>query len=138
MLPTERHSCRSGRTAHGTAASYSAWHTHIACVGVVVLYPRGFWPSPACPRTYLLTSVIKAPSSSVVLHAFPGITGLSDSLPAPCDFSLPALYPRSVPDLAAGEGLSCSALLCPDVPPPASPERSSIRSGPGCCLLPSP
>src|SRR5271166_5261462 len=38
MLPTERHSCRSGRTAHGTAVSYSAWHTPIACVGVVVLF----------------------------------------------------------------------------------------------------
>src|SRR6185369_12985454 len=60
MLPTERHFCRSGRTAHGIAASYSAWHTHIACVGVVVLYFPGFWPSPACPRTYLLTSMIKA------------------------------------------------------------------------------
>ena len=30
------------------------------------------------------------------------------------------------------------ALLFPNVPPPATPERSSIRSGPGCCLLPSP
>src|SRR5262249_46986332 len=35
-------------------------------------------------------------------------------------------------------GLSCSALLCPDVPPPATPERSSIPSVPRCCLLPSP
>ena len=68
MLPTERHSCRSGRTTHGTAASYSAWHTHIACVGVVVLYQPGFWPFPACPRTYLPTSMIKArplPSSAL-------------------------------------------------------------------------
>jgi len=68
MLPTERHSCGSGRTAHGSAASYSAWRTPIACVGVVVLYQRGFWPFPACPRTYLLTSVIKArplPSSAL-------------------------------------------------------------------------
>jgi hypothetical protein len=68
MLPTERHSCRSGRTTHGIAASYSAWHTHIACVGVVVLYLPGFWPSPACPRTYLPTSMIKArplPSSAL-------------------------------------------------------------------------
>jgi len=68
MLPIERHSYGSGRTTHGTAASYSAWHTHIACVGVVVLFQRGFWPSPACPRTYLLTSMIKArplPSSAL-------------------------------------------------------------------------
>jgi hypothetical protein len=68
MLPTERHSYRSGRTTHGIAASYSAWHTHIACVGVVVLFHRGFWPFPACPRTYLLASMIKArplPSSAL-------------------------------------------------------------------------
>src|SRR5208282_4315725 len=60
MLPTGRHSCRSGRTAHETVVSYSAWHTHIACVGVVVLFLSGCWPFPACPRTYLLTSTIKA------------------------------------------------------------------------------
>src|SRR5256885_7897460 len=29
-------------------------------------------------------------------------------------------------------------MLCPNVPPPATPGRSSTRSGPGCCLLPSP
>jgi len=60
MLPTVRHSCGSGRTTHGIAASYSAWHTHIACVGVVVLFLPGFWPFLACPRTYPLTSMIKA------------------------------------------------------------------------------
>src|ERR1700674_2522186 len=69
MLPTERHSCRSGRTAHGSAASYSAWHTSIACVGVLALYllPGGF-PFPACPRAYLYPSPIKAgplPSSAL-------------------------------------------------------------------------
>jgi hypothetical protein len=58
----------SGRTTHGNAASYSAWHTHIACVGVLVLYRWGCWPSPACPRTYLHSSSIKArplPSSAL-------------------------------------------------------------------------
>jgi hypothetical protein len=34
----------------------------------------------------------------VVLHAFLGTMDLSDSLPAPRDFSLPALYARSLPD----------------------------------------
>src|SRR5580698_5848670 len=53
-LPTERHSCRSGHTARGTAVSYSTWRTPIACVGVVVLFQWGFWLFPACPRTYLL------------------------------------------------------------------------------------
>jgi hypothetical protein len=68
MLPTERHSCRSGRTTRGSAVSYSAWHTHIACVGVLVLFLWGCWPFPACPRTYLLASLIKAgplPSSAL-------------------------------------------------------------------------
>ncbi len=81
----------------------------------------------------------KAPSlRRVVLRAFTGTADLSDSLPAPRDFSHPALYARSLPDEAAGEGLSCSALLCPNVPPPPTPGRSSIRSGLECCLSPSP
>src|SRR5690349_12865504 len=72
MLPTERHSCRSGHTVHENAVSYSAWHTHIACVGVLVLFRWGCWPSPACPRTYLLTSAIKArPLPSSVLSCTP-------------------------------------------------------------------
>src|ERR1035437_9862680 len=74
----------------------------------------------------------------VLLHACTRSTDPSDSLPTPCDFSRPALYPRSLPDLPARYGLSCSALLFPNVPPPETPERSSTRSGPGCCLLPSP
>lgn len=75
----------------------------------------------------------------VVLHAFSGTTNPSDSLPAPRTFSLPALYARSLPDSAAGEGLSCSALFFGNVPPPNTPERSSIPSGLAeCCLLPSP
>jgi hypothetical protein len=66
--PTERHSCRSGRTPHENAVSYSAWHTPIACLGVVVLYRWGGWPFPACPRTYLQANPIKArplPSSAL-------------------------------------------------------------------------
>ncbi len=75
----------------------------------------------------------------VVLHAFAGTTNPSDSLPAPRIFDLPALYARSLPDLAAGEGLSCSAMLLGNVPPPSTPERSSTPSGlTECCLLPSP
>src|SRR5580658_7726251 len=61
-LPTERHSCGSGRTARENAVSYSSWHTPIACAGVVVLFHWGYWLFPACPRTYLLTGPIKAGS----------------------------------------------------------------------------
>jgi hypothetical protein len=75
----------------------------------------------------------------VVLHAFIGTTNPSDSLPAPGTFNLPALYARSLPDMAAGEGLSCSTMLFGNVPPPTTPERSSTPSGLAeCCLLPSP
>jgi hypothetical protein len=52
MLPTEHHFCRSGHTIHGIVVSCSAWPTLIAGSGVVVLYLQGFWPFPACPRTY--------------------------------------------------------------------------------------
>ena len=45
----------------------------------------------------------KAPSlQRVILRAFLGTVDLSDSLPAPRAFSRPALYARSLPDLAAG------------------------------------
>lgn len=72
MLPTGRHSCRSGHTTHENAVSYSAWRTHIACVGVLVLFRWGCWPFPACPRTYLLASTIKArPPPSSVLSCTP-------------------------------------------------------------------
>src|SRR5215472_12016105 len=136
MLPTGRHSYRSGRTAQGTAVSYSAWHTPIAGVGVVVLFQGGCWPSPACPRPYLLTSLIQArPLPSSVFRArLPRYYEPLGLPPGLRDFSLPALYARSWPDWAARQGLSCSALFCPNLPPPATPERSSIRSGLGCCL----
>jgi hypothetical protein len=81
----------------------------------------------------------RAPSlQRVVLHAFLGTMNPSDSLLAPCVFRLPALYPRSLSDSTASEGLSCSAFFSGNVPPPHTPERSSSRSGPDCCLLPSP
>jgi len=75
----------------------------------------------------------------VVLHAFFGTTNPSDFLPAPFTFNLPALCARSLPDAAAGEDLSCSAIFFGNVPPPTTPERSSTPSGLAeYCLLPSP
>ena len=66
-------------------------------------------------------------------------TNPSDFLPAPFTFNLPALCARSLPDAAAGEDLSCSAIFFGNVPPPTTPERSSTPSGLAeCCLLPSP
>jgi hypothetical protein len=89
---TRRHSCRSGHTVCGSAVSYSAWRTPIACIGVVVLCLRGFWPFPSSAP----------PLQRVVLHAFTGTSSPSDSLPVPLDLSNPALYQRSLPDKAAG------------------------------------
>jgi hypothetical protein len=44
----------------------------------------------------------RAPSlQRVLLLAFAGTMDPSDFLPAPCAFSRPALYPRSLPDSAA-------------------------------------
>jgi hypothetical protein len=51
------------------AATYSSWHTHIACAGVLALYLLpGICPFPACPRAYLHPSSIQAeplPSSAL-------------------------------------------------------------------------
>ena len=141
MLPTERHSCRSGRTAHGTAVSYSAWHTHIACVGVVVLFRWGCWPFPACPRTYLLTSSIKArPLPSSALSCTPSSVLRTSRTPSRLRATsafrpyTPGLCPTWLP----GRVSPVPRCSVPNVPPPETPERSSIRSGPECCLLPSP
>jgi hypothetical protein len=106
MLPTVRHSCRSGRM------SYNAWNRRVLlCLAHTYslrwscrTFSSGFlavssMPSHLPPHKH---DQSKAPSlQRVVLHAFLGTSGLSDSLPAPRDFSLPALYPRSLPDLAA-------------------------------------
>src|SRR5258708_37671891 len=51
MLPAGRHSGRSGHTAHGTAVLYSAWHTSIAGVEVLVLCRWGYLSFLTCPRT---------------------------------------------------------------------------------------
>src|SRR5260370_12641887 len=81
----------------------------------------------------------RAPSlQRVFLRAFPGTTDPSDSLPAPCHFIRPSLYPRPFPDLAARQGLSCSPLFFPNVPPPTSPETSTTPPCPDSCLLPPP
>jgi hypothetical protein len=103
MLPSERHSCGSGHTTHGIAASYSAWHTHRACVGVVVLFHWGCWPFPACPRTYLFTSMIKAgPLPSSALSCTPSSVLWAPRIPSWLRaLSASALYARSLPDLAA-------------------------------------
>jgi hypothetical protein len=139
MLPTERHSCRSGRTTHGTAASYTAWHTHIACVGVVVLFHRGFWPSPACPRTYLLSSMIKArplPSSafsfapSSVLRA----SRTPSQLRAFSAFRLytPGLCPTRLPGRASPVP-RCSIPACRRLRPRGGPASAPIQDA-VCCL----
>ena len=114
MLPTERHSCRSGRTAHGTAVSYSAWHTPIAGSGVVVLFLGGCWPLLTCPRTYLFPARSKQGPfpPACFLHAFPGTTNPSDSLPAPPISAfrpyMPGLCPTRLPGRASPVPLALS------------------------------
>jgi hypothetical protein len=137
MLPTARHFCRSGRTAHGTAVFYSAWHTHIGCVGVVVLFHRGCWPLPACPRTYLLRSTIKArPFPPGALSCAPSqVLRASRSLP-PGDFSPPALCTRSLPDrLPSRVSLvpRCSVPTCRRLQPRGGPASVPVHNA-VCCL----
>jgi hypothetical protein len=139
MLPTGRRSGRSGHTAHGTAVSYSAWHTPIAGVGVVVLFHWGCWPSPACPHTYLLTSSIKArplPSSalsctpSLVLWAsrtpswLRAISAVRPYTPGLCLTRLPGRV-SPVP--------RCSVPTCHRLRPRGGPASVPVRDA-VCCL----
>src|SRR5579863_4678710 len=139
MLPTERHSCRSGRTTHGNAASYSAWHTHIACAGVVVLYRWGFWPFPACPRTYLLASVIKArPLPSSALSCTPSPVLRTSRTPSQLRATsairpyTPGLCPTRLPGRASPVP-SCSVPTCRRLRPRRGPASVPVQDA-VCCL----
>ena len=64
----------------------------------------------------------------VLLHAFPGTMGPSDSLPTLLDFSHPALYEQSLPDVGGRVGsLLFHAHLSKRATTP-TPERSNNRS----------
>jgi hypothetical protein len=139
MLPTERHSCRSGRTAHGTAASYSAWHTHIACVGVVVLFHWGCWPFPTCPRTYLPTSTIKArPLPSSALSCAPSQVLLASRTPSRLRATsavrpyTPGLRPTWLPGRVSPVP-HCSVPTCHRLRPRGGPAPVPVQSA-VCCL----
>ncbi len=105
MLPTVRHSCRSGHTAHGSDVPYSAWHTHIACVGVLALFHRGCWVFRPCPRAYLLPSLIEA--GLLPSRVFPLLPWYYVPLgppPGSARFQPSALYARSLPDAGCQVG----------------------------------
>ena len=140
MLPTRRHSCRSGRTTHGTAVSYSAWHTPIACVGVVVLFHRGCWSLLTCPCTYLLASSIKAgPLPSSALSCTPSQVVLAPRTPSrlratsafrpythgPCPTRLPGRV-SPVP--------CCSFPTCHRLRPRGGPAFVPVFLNAVCCL----
>src|SRR5215472_6995661 len=81
----------------------------------------------------------RAPSlQRVILHAFAGNTDPSDSLPAPPAFGLRpytlGLYLTRLPDRVSPVP-HCSFPACRRLRPRG---ESRIRSGPECCLLPSP
>jgi hypothetical protein len=139
MLPTGRHSGRSGRTVHENAVSYSAWHTHIACVGVLVLFSLGVLAVPGMPSHLppCKHDQSKAPSlQRVVLHAFTGTSGLSDSLPAPRTFSLPTLYARTCPTRLPGRVSPvpcCSVPACHRLRPRGDPTSVPAQDV-VCCL----
>jgi hypothetical protein len=139
MLPTARHFCRSGRTAHGTVVSYSAWHTHIAGVGVAVLFHWGCCPFPACPRTYLLASMIKArplppgalscaPSQVLLASRTPSwrraLSAFRPYTPGPCLTKLPGRV-SPVP--------CCSVPMCRGPRPRRGPASVPVQNA-VCCL----
>ena len=121
--------------------SYSAWHTHIACVGVLVLFHWGCWPFPACPRTYLLASMIKArPLPSSVLSCTPSQV-LRTSRPPSRLRALSAFRPYMLglrPTRLPGRVSPvphCSVPTCCRLRPRGDPTSVPDQN---CCLLPSP
>src|SRR5580658_8932887 len=129
---------------HGNAVSDSAWHTPIACVGVLVLYLRlpGDWSLPTCPRTFLLAQLdqSRVPSlQRVVLRAFSGTTNPSDSLLALRGFSRPALSAQSWPDSRRPSRVSpVPHLALKTCRRPYPGEIQSTTPVPVDCLWPSP
>jgi hypothetical protein len=72
----------------------------------------------------------------VVMRAFIGSTDPSDHLLAPRDFSRPALYARSLPDMAAGRVSPvphCSVPTCHRLRPRRGPASLPVE-GAVCCL----
>jgi hypothetical protein len=111
LLRTRLHA--SHKTSLLWIRSYSAWkrrvllclaHTHSLRWSSRTLSTTGLFSVSGMPSRLPLhkPDQSRAPSlQRVILHAFLGTTDPSDSLPAPRDFSHPALYPRSLPDSAA-------------------------------------
>src|SRR5574341_252516 len=105
MLPPERHSGRSGRTAHENVASGSAWQSRTAAAGVVGLCPPGCWTSRSCPRPYPLTAARpkQGPLAPAAFAAFVATMGPSDSLSARRNFAI-GLYPPPSLDVSRRGG----------------------------------
>ena len=113
----------------------------IACVGVLVLFRWGCWPSPACPRTYLLASPIKArPLPSSVLSCTPSPVLRTSRTPSRIR-ALSAFRPYMLglcPTRLPGRVSPvprCSVPTCHRLRPRGAP--ASVPE-PSCCLLPSP
>jgi hypothetical protein len=112
LLRTRAHALH--RTSLRWIRSYNAWKRRVLLCLAHTYSLR--WSSRTLSSNIGLFSVSGMPSclplrpldqsrvpslQRVVLRAFPGTTDPSDSLPAPHDFGHPALYARSLPDLAA-------------------------------------
>jgi hypothetical protein len=120
---------------------HAARHTSIAGVGEFSCFNEGLLGLAAMP-SHLPPGQLdqsRVPSlQRVMLHAFPGTMDPSDSLPAPHDFSHPALYARSLPDVGCQVGPLLFRLSLCKRAAARTPERSSTGSGLLCCLWPSP
>src|SRR5712692_3360090 len=139
MPPPGRHPGRSGRKAHGSGASHSAWQSRKACAGVVGLCPPGCWASRPCPRPYPLTQARpkQGPLAPAAFAAFLATMSPSDSLSTRRDFTI-GLYAPPSPNVGRRGGspqfrirLSLRALFC-------TPEASCAPPAPRRSLLPLP
>jgi len=127
MLPTERHSSRSSRTVELALELSYSFFGGLAIAGMPSHLPPGKHNQSRAPFL-----------QRVILHAFAGTTDPSDSLPTPRTFGLRPYMLGLCPTRPPARSL-LFPLFFLNVPPGLRPRgESSARSGPECCLLPSP
>ena len=119
MLPTGRHPCRCGHTAHGNGGPAAAWPRSRVGVAIGALCQwthahRGGWTSRSCPHACLRGRRCPRRDPSLpARYSSRGSTLLrSPRTPAaPRSISPVAYTSRAAPTRAAQTGLSCSVRL---------------------------
>jgi hypothetical protein len=144
MLPTGRHACRCGHTAHGSGAPVAAWpHSTVGvAIGALCRWThvhRGDWTRScrSCPHASLRRRRCPRRDPSLPARCSSRGSALlrSPRTPAaPRSISPVAYTSRAAPTRAAQTGLSCSARLRVRVlrsVPRRAPLRVRLRTGHG-------